>query len=644
MSKRSSLALVLMPVLLTALLLLLGQTMSVSGSELGSPSLSQPMAPLLQLTDEVEPNDTIVTANPIDVNTTLAGTIPLSQTGDVDWYRLIVPTLDLGRDYRATLEELVSSTYYRLQLNLYDHEGSLLQSESGTSNTTLDWTSSVITYYLRVEATTFDTNNAPGDADYDLTIVRFAADPTNTPTATPVSWDSCEVNDDPNGDWSADTWPGGPCQLYAEVAKTGLNFMPFESQTSLDKDYFTFLAKSGRTYLITTDVYGGADTEMWLLDENNNQVAYDDDGGSGVGSRIEVQLGDGNYKILVQDRLESANPSTSQTYDIEVQDTTTPTSTPTRTPEPGTGTPTPVPPSIPGSPDSLEPNYSFERASLIGLDRHYINLNFVPWTGLEDDTDFFKLWVASGRLYTCETFDLGTATNTNMIFCSGPSQEQCFAGNDDVQPFDSVDPYRSRLTFFASYDGYLYLMLGQVGAEQILPEEWKNLAYSLRCYIDMPGTATPTPTSSYIPPTPWPTATPSVQEATPGVEDVTPTASATSSPRLVVRPMTSPAPPSALPPAATPLPRLYSIEMSLYYDENGNGQADSGEGISDVLARAHDAISGGLLSVDYTDETGSLRFTVPAEGPVRVSVPFFGFNQVVTTTDAYIQIRIAPRP
>jgi hypothetical protein len=63
-----------------------------------------------------------------------------------------------------------------------------------------------------------------------------------------------------------------------------------------------------------------------------------------------------------------------------------------------------------------------------------------------------------------------------------------------------------------------------------------------------------------------------------------------------------------------------------------------------VLARAYDALSGDLLSIDYTDEVGALRFTVPADGPVRVSVPFFGFNQVVTTISADIQIRIAPLP
>lgn len=636
MSNRASLALAFLPVLLTGLLLFLGQTMAVSGSELSGRAFSPPAAPLLQGGDEVEPNDTLDTANPIDVNLTMSGRIPLTQTGDIDWYRLILSDTDLGRDFRATLDELVPDPDYRLELNLYDADGSLVDSGSSGSSTTLDWTSSVITYYLRVRAVDFDIINAPGDAYYGLTAVRFASEPTSTPTATPVPWDTCEVNDNPDGTWSGDTPPGGPCQLSVGLERTDMNFVPYNGQAAPNPDFYTFLAKAGRVYRITADVHGGADTEMWLYDAANAFIAYDDDGGTGSGSRIEVGLDDGFYKILVQDRVGSTDPPASQTYDIQVQDVTEPTLTPTSTPLPGTGTPTPVPPSIPGRPDSLEPNYSFERASLIGLDRLYTNLNFVPWAGTEPDTDFYKLWVASGMLYTCETSDLGTATNTNIIFCNGPSWDYCFAGNDDVRPFDPSDPYRSRLTTFASYDGYLYIMLGQVGAEQILPEEWENLSYSLRCYIDMPGTATPTPTSSYIPPTPRPTSTPGAAEE--------PTPTPTSPPPLVVRPMTSPAPPPTSQPVVTPQPRLYAIEMSLYYDENENGQADPGEGISDVLARAYDAISGERLSIDYTDETGFLRFTLPAEGPVRVSVPFFGFNQVVTTTDAYIQIRIAPRP
>jgi hypothetical protein len=628
MSKRASLALVFVPAVSFGLLLFLSQTTTVSGGGLEEQALSLPGAPLLQGANESEPNDTIDTADPIDVNLTMIGSIPIAQPSDIDWYRLILPVADLGRDFRGTLEESDPDSTYKLELNLYNAEGSLVESASSGSSTSLEWTSSVITYYLRVRATEFNVGAAPGDADYELTILRFAADPTPTPTATPVPWDDCEINDNIDG-----AWPGGPCQLSVGIRRENLNFVPDSSQSAPNDDYFTFLAKAGRIYRITTEVEGGADTEMWLFDPSNAEIAHDDDGGAGAGSRIERTLNDGWYKILVRDRLGSASPPTSQTYDIIVEDVTPETPTPTSTPTPGTGTPTPTPLSIPGKPDAFEPNYTFGRASLIGLGTKYTNLNFVPWSGTEADNDFYKLWVVAGKLYTCETSDLGTATNTNMILYSGPSFEQGFAGNDDVKPFDADDPYRSYIQFFSSYDGYVYILLGQVGAAQILPEEWKNLSYSLQCYIDQPGTATPTPTSEFVPPTPRPTATPA--EATP---EPSPTPA-----RLEVKRMTTPTPPSTPVPVVTPTPGLFTIKVSLYYDRNGNGQADPDEGVSAVLARAYDAISGELLSVDYTDETGNLRFIVSARGPVRVSVPYFGFNQVVTATDTDIQIRISPR-
>ena len=86
------------------------------------------------------------------------------------------------------------------------------------------------------------------------------------------------------------------------------------------------------------------------------------------------------------------------------------------------------------------------------------------------------------------------------------------------------------------------------------------------------------------------------------------------------------------------------INLTLYYDRNGNGQMESDEGIVDVLARAYDAITRELLAIDYTNEMGQLRFSVPSSRPVRLSVPYFGFDQIVTATNSNIQIRIAPQP
>jgi hypothetical protein len=644
MGKQARVFLVFTPIVFFGLLLFLSLPLTATGDSLQGQSRALPQAPMLQGAVESEPNDTIETADAIAVNLTMQGRIPVTRKEDIDWYRLVIPAADVGREYRATLEESVPSGDYNLELSLYDSEGDLVDLQQSGSTDIVEWSSSVITYYLQVRAESYDVD-ATTDAVYDLTIVRFDQPP---PTATPVPWDTCEVNDDPNGTWSPDAPPGGPCPLSVSVEYVDLNFVPYPGQPAPNDDYFTFLAKAGRTYRISTDVFNGADTEMWLLDPNNNQISYDDDGGDGAGSRIVATLGDGFYKILIRDRLVNSSPPASQTYDVLVEDVTPATSTPTTTPGPGTATVTVPPPSIPGNPDVFEPNFGFANASLIGLDAKYANLNFVPWSGTDPDTDFYKLWVTAGKLYTCETTELGTASNTNILFCKIPPGEtppvvvndeiltrMCFAGNDDVAPFDPNDPYRSRLTYFATANDYLYIVVGQVGRERILPEEWANLNYSLRCFIDLPGTATPTPTSPYIPPPPTATSAPVVN--TPVPPSPTPL-------RLVVRPMSTPTPPPTPLPVVTPTPELYTIEVLVYYDENENGLFESGEGISSVLARVHEALSGELLSIDYTDETGRLRFSVPAQGPVRVSVPFFGFNQVIAATNTEIQIRIAPNP
>jgi hypothetical protein len=589
----------------------------------------RPAMPAMQTVNETEPNDTPGQANAFGINQTVLGTIPLSNPSDIDFFVL---TTDLGREYEVTLNEQPTSGNYRLNLAIYDGNQNLItQDDTQGGGTLISWTAEDVTYYFSVDALEISVI----DATYELRVVRYPE-----PTVSP-GWDDCEINDSLTGAWSGTTPPSGPCPISVDEVVTDLNFVPYTGQFSPNPDYFVVWAKGGSDYRLETTVTPGVDTLVYLYPpgatDDSQFIASDDDGGDGRGSRIDwTPPADGNYLIKVVN-LEPLPHESDETYTLTVEDVT-PTPTPTHTPvasaTPGTPTPSPTLRRIPGTPDAFEPNYDFERASLIGLGVKYAGLNFVPWTGTGVDNDFYKLWVIAGKLYTCETSDLGDATNTNMILYSGPSMDYGFAGNDDVQPFDSNDPYRSRITFFSSYTGYLYILLGQVGAERILPSEWANLSYSLQCYIEQPGTATPTPTSPYVPPPPQATSPPA--QPTPVPPSPTPIV-------LVVIPMTTPVQPPPPLPAATPTPQIYIVEVVLYYDGNQNAQADPGEGIRDVLTRAYDAITGDLLSVDYTDDTGYLRFTVPSKRPVRISVPFFGFDQIVTTTNATITIRISPR-
>jgi hypothetical protein len=590
----------------------------------------RPAARLWQTGTETEPNDTPAQANPIAVNETLTGVIPAANPSDIDYFVL---DTEPGRQYEVRLAESPSATEYQFRLALYDGMQNLVrESTTQGGDTSLTWTAVDTTYYFSVQQTEIGLN----DATYEIRVVRFPV----TPTATsPPGWDRCEINDTLTGVWSSDVPPGGPCPVSVGALIEDLNFVPFPGQPSPNPDFYLVSVKAGHNYQMETRVSAGVDTVAYLyLPGATDLGAYidvnDDAAGLGLGSRIRwTPPADGSYIIRVENR-EPLPHDSDETYDLIIIDITA-TATPTSTP--GTSTPTPPPVVIPGTPDGFEPNYDFALATLIGLGAKYTNLNFVPLSGTSPDNDFYKLWVVPGKIYTCETADLGAATNTNMIFYSCPDQSCGFAGNNDVEPFDPDMPYRSRITFFSTYEGYLYILLGQVGADKILPQEWSKLSYSLHCFIDEVATATPTPTSEFVPTppqaTPLPTATPE-----PGQPILSPT------PReVIVVPMTTPTPP-ATPAITTPAPQVFVINVLIYFDENQNFLPDTGEGIRDVQVRVFDAVTGDLVAVDFTDETGQVRFVVPGQGPLRVSIPFFGFDQIVTEPTTDIQIRIGPNP
>jgi len=153
-----------------------------------------------------------------------------------------------------------------------------------------------------------------------------------------------------------------------------------------------------------------------------------------------------------------------------VQIANTPTPAPTAT---GTATPipTPTPPPTPtpaGFPDAFEPNYDFDHATLIGLGQKYTGLNFVPVTPGTEDNDFFKLWVKPGMLITCETLDLTPGTDTNLIVYD--ANRNGIVGNDDVNP--QAGELGSRVTVMATWEGWMYLLVGQGGRGIVYGSAW----------------------------------------------------------------------------------------------------------------------------------------------------------------------------
>jgi hypothetical protein len=85
------------------------------------------------------------------------------------------------------------------------------------------------------------------------------------------------------------------------------------------------------------------------------------------------------------------------------------------------------------------------------------------------------------------------------------------------------------------------------------------------------------------------------------------------------------------------------VSILVYYDANGDGERGAGEGIAGISARAYEVATNQLLAEDYTDVQGSLGFSVSAQGPVRLTLPFLGLSHLVVGEEASIQVRVPPQ-
>jgi hypothetical protein len=389
-----------------------------------------------------------------------------------------------------------------------------------------------------------------------------------------------------------------------------------------DADFFRFYAKGGRWYQATTSDLNLVDTLVEIYDRNQTRVARDDDGAGGLASRASWRAEyDGYYFIVIQNNVDSVGG-----YNLTVDEIS----------EPATVTPGPSP--TPGatpraSADDCESNPDFEHACVIPVNESQ-TFNFIPAFGGGPDNDFYKVWVKPGLHFRCQTSDLAPGVDPNMIVFSGPSWDQAIGGNDDIAPCD----FNSAFNYYATYSGWLYVL---IGTGNRTPPDVFNSDYTLLCEKSttaFSATSTPRPTatpdSSGKLPTAVPTATPTTTES----PVATPTPG---SPALSIRPLTTPMPPP------TPAPRFVPISLLVYYDSNNDGQAGAGEGIAGISAQAYAVATNELLAQGYTDAQGKLPFTVSAQGPVRLTIPFLGFSHMITydaatQEEASVQVRVPP--
>ena len=525
---------------------------------------------------------------------------------DLDYY---VVNTEIGREYQTSLA-IWENNELKLKMSLYYGEAPhdyVQESPASASSTSMSWTASQTHYYILVQAATVSTTTAK----YRLSVNRVAATPTPTDTPTPTPTPSEPTSEDayePNNNFD---------EAYELPVVTSVSLSGLEGLASFypvgDENWFKFWTKAGYWYQATTSELSGIDTYMEIRDRNNAVMESDDDSGGGYASQAQWEAGyNGYYYIRVTNKVETTGE-----YNLTVGETSAPaTATPGPSPTPGLGPDAKA--------DSCEDNLDFAHACIIAANQSQ-TFNFVPPHGGVDN-DYYMIWVKPGLIYDCATSNLDPGVDTNMILYD--NNRNGIGGNDDVEPGNP----ESAFSYYATYNGWLYLL---VGVGNRTPSNIYNSNYTLRCDRRVPGQPTTTPTPEKAKPTNTPGPT-----TTPGTPTAGPTPTPAPSEGLTVRPLTTPTPV----PAMTPAPQFVPISLLVYYDANDDRQPGAGEGIAGISAQAYEAATNQLLAQGFTDDQGSLEFTVAAQGPVRVSVPFFGFSQLVTGDGASIYVRVSSQP
>ncbi|MEA3340319.1 MAG: hypothetical protein U9R15_10165, partial [Chloroflexota bacterium] len=505
---------------------------------------------------------------------------------------------------------------FSIRLCVHDNNcAQMYCSAASTSYIEQSWDATGSVHYIKVEK--YGSALITQTTSYVLEVVEEYVPPaTNTPTPTPTptstplpSVTEKDAYEDNNNKDQAYELPVSTSVTLSSLEGLA-NFYPGKS----DEDWFKFWAKNDKWYQVTTSNLNGVDTYVDIRDQNNSVIKGDDDGGGGLASRTSWEASyDGYYYVRIINQV-----NTSGTYDMNVEESDAPPADATATPGPGPSS----------EADSCEDNLDFDHACVIATDKSY-NFNLHPPYGTVDN-DYYKIWVKPGFIYKCATSNLDPGIDPNMIVYD--HNQNGLGGNDDVEPGN----FNSAFSYYASYDGWLYVL---VGTGDRTPSDINNSNYTLLCNMQTPGQPTSTPG-------PDPTNTPS-GEATSTPE---PTDPPTSIPpeEITIRPMTTPTPAPAPGPDGTPAPRFIPINLLVYYDGNDDHQPGAGEGIAGISAQAYEAAANQLLAQGFTDEQGNLEFTVSAQGPVRVSIPFFGFSQLVTSGDkneegVSIYLRIPPQ-
>ncbi|MBN1246641.1 MAG: hypothetical protein JXC32_03240, partial [Anaerolineae bacterium] len=297
---------------------------------------------------------------------------------------------------------------------------------------------------------------------------------------------------------------------YTELSLISQSGLPPDSVVTTTPDFFRLdNAVIGARYTIQAKPDRTLNYNLGIIVYNNEQqeILRDTDTSTYFASVTLVPDGYGPYFFQIfQVSAQCSGDTYSLIYNF-TGPTPTPTATPTHTPGP-TSTPAPAATWMTGF-DQYEPNFGFNIATTIAPDLTY-DMNFVPWGGGDVDNDFLKIRVKPGLQLTCETSDLGPAVDPRIALYSGPSEANFITANDDI----SLGNFNSRVSYYATYEGYVYILIGQ--GQRMAARDTVNSDYTFTCSLVVPGEATPRPGTTPVPgQTPAPDKAPATPVPTP---------------------------------------------------------------------------------------------------------------------------------
>jgi uncharacterized protein YjdB len=241
--------------------------------------------------------DPCASSRAISVGQTLSGTLGTSDCRLAD--QTVLQAFRLSLSTTTTLEIQMASNAIDSYLFLTDAQGNILaeDDDGGTGNNArVLFTFAAGNYFIL--ANTFDPNTY---GTFQVTV-----------TEAPLPCISARVI----------ALPGAAPGVLSTTGSCRLND---------DRYYDAYVFSLGQTQTVRFDLTSNAvDPFLFLVDQNGNAVAQDDDAGTGANSRIEVQLTPGQYFAFV-----TARPNQLGAYRLDVNSVIDPCGVTTRTIVPG---------------------------------------------------------------------------------------------------------------------------------------------------------------------------------------------------------------------------------------------------------------------------------------------------------------------